>query len=87
MCLPPCPPRVHGLVQGQFKHLFVQEYQGIHIERRGRDLKDDLAWQPVMSVEAQQDSVSQLLQAYDALTLQALTGSTYVVDAINALGS
>jgi len=28
-----------------------------------------------------------ILQAYDALTLQALTGYTYVVDAINALGS
>ena len=40
-----------------------------------------------MSVEAQQDYVSQLLQAYDALTLQALTGYTYLVEAINALGS
>jgi putative transposase len=57
------------------------------IERLWRDLKDDLAWQHCISVEAQQDSVSQRLQAYDALTLQALTGYTYIVDAINALGS
>jgi transposase len=57
------------------------------MERLWRDLKDDLAWQHFMSVEAQQEYVSQLLQAYDALTLQALTGYTYVVDAINALGS
>jgi transposase len=57
------------------------------IERLWRDLQDALAWQHFMSVEAQQDDVSQLLQAYDALTLHALTGYTYVVDAINALGS
>ena len=55
------------------------------IERLWRDLKDDLAWQQFISVEAQQDYVGQLLQAYDALTLQALTGYTYLVDAINAL--
>ena len=57
------------------------------IERLWRDLKDDLAWQQCMRMEAQQDYVSQLLQAYDALTLQALTGYTDLVEAINALGS
>jgi transposase len=56
------------------------------IERLWRDLKDDLAWQPCISVDAQQEYVGQLLRAYDALTLQVLTGGTYVVDAINALG-
>jgi putative transposase len=55
------------------------------IERLWRDLKDDLAWQQFMSVEAQQDDVGQLLQAYDAPTLQALTGYAYLVEAINAL--
>jgi transposase len=57
------------------------------IERLWRDLKDDLAWQQFTSVEAQQDYVGQLLQAYDAVTLQTLTGYTYLVEAINALGS
>ena len=38
-----------------------------------------------MSVEAQQDDVGQLLQAYDALTRQALTGYPYLVEAMNAL--
>jgi transposase len=57
------------------------------IERLWRDLKDYLAWQHFVSVEAQQNYVSQLLQTYDALTLQALTSYTSVVDAINALGS
>jgi transposase len=55
------------------------------IERLWRDLKDELAWQQFISVEAQQDHVSQLLQAYDAPTLQALTGYAYLVEAINAL--
>jgi transposase len=55
------------------------------IERLWRDLKDDLAWQQFISVEAQQDYVGQLLQAYDAPTLQALTGYAYLVEAINAL--
>jgi DDE superfamily endonuclease len=38
------------------------------LERVGRDLKDDLAWQPFMTVDAQQDDVAQRLQAYDAPT-------------------
>lgn len=55
------------------------------IERVWRDLKDDLAWQQFLTVDAQQDEVSQLLRAYDASTLQSLTGYTYLVDAIYAL--
>jgi transposase len=57
------------------------------IERVWRDLKDDLAWQQFLSVDAQQDYVAQLLRAYDAPTLQALTGYAYLVAAINALVS
>jgi transposase len=57
------------------------------IERVWRDLKDDLAWQQFPNLEAQQDYVGQLLRAYDARTLQSLTGSAYLVDAINALAS
>ena len=57
------------------------------IERLWRDLKDDLAWQQFISVDVQQDYVGQLLRAYDAPTLQSLTGYTYLVEAINALCS
>ncbi len=55
------------------------------IERLWRDLKDDLAWQQFVDLDAQQRYVAELLQAYDALTLQALTGYTYLVEAIHAL--
>jgi transposase len=55
------------------------------IERVWRDLKDDLAWQQFINVDAQQDDVGQLLRAYDALTLQSLTSDAYLLDAINAL--
>jgi transposase len=57
------------------------------IERLWRDLKDDLAWQQFPNLEARQDYVGQLLRAYDARTLQSLTGYAYLVDAINALAS
>lgn len=57
------------------------------IERVWRDLKDDLAWQQFHNLDAQQVYVADLLQAYDAPTLQALTGYAYLVEAINALGS
>jgi transposase len=57
------------------------------IERVWRDLKDDLAWQQFTTVDAQQDDVAQLLRAYDAPTLQSLTGYAYLVGAINALSS
>jgi transposase len=55
------------------------------IERVWRDLKDDLAWEQFADLTAQLHHVGHLLQAYDAPTLQALTGYRYLVDAINAL--
>jgi transposase len=57
------------------------------IERRWRDLTDDLAWQQFVDLDAQQHYVADLLPAYDALTLQALTGYTDLVEAIHALCS
>jgi DDE superfamily endonuclease len=45
------------------------------IERLWRALKDDWAWQQLISVEVPPDDVSRLLQAYDALTLPARTGN------------
>jgi putative transposase len=54
------------------------------IERVWRDLKDDLAWQQFTDLDAQQGYVGDLLRAYDAPTLRALTGYTYLVEAINA---
>jgi hypothetical protein len=53
-------------------------------ERRWRDVKDDLAWPPGISVEAPPDSVRQRLQADDAPTRQALPGDTSLLEAINA---
>ena len=57
------------------------------IERVWRDLKDALAWLQFPTLEAQQDYVAALLRAYEAATLQALTGYTYLVEAIHALAS
>jgi transposase len=57
------------------------------IERVWRDLTDELAWRQCTDLEAQPASVGDLLQAYDAPTLQALTGYAYVVEAIHALCS
>jgi transposase len=57
------------------------------IERVWRDLKDALAWLHFANLEAQQDYLATLLQAYKAATLQALTGYPYLVEAIHALGS
>jgi hypothetical protein len=57
------------------------------IARVWRDLKDDLAWQQCPSVDAPQDHVSPLWQAYDAPRLPSLTGDAYLVAAIHALGS
>jgi transposase len=57
------------------------------IERVWRNLKDVLAWLQFPNLDAQQDYVGQLLQAYEASTLQSLTGYTYLVEAINALTS
>jgi hypothetical protein len=57
------------------------------MERVRRDLKDDLAWQQFTDLNAQQISVGDLVQAYEAPTLQALTDYAYLVEAINALGT
>jgi DDE superfamily endonuclease len=57
------------------------------IERVWRDVKDDLAWQQFVDLAAQQVYVGDLLQAYNASTLQALTGYAYLLEAINALES
>jgi hypothetical protein len=55
------------------------------IERVWRDVKDDSAWRQFPELDAQQVYVGDLLQAYDASTLQALTGFAYLLEAINAL--
>jgi transposase len=55
------------------------------MERVWRDLKDALAWLQFPTLDAQQDHVAALLQAYEAATLQSLTGYTYLVKAIHAL--
>jgi transposase len=56
------------------------------IERVWRDLKEALAWLQFPNLDAQQDSIATLLRGYQDVTLQALTGYTYRVDAIHALG-
>jgi transposase len=55
------------------------------IERVWRDLKDALAWLRFPTLEVQQDYLAHLLQGYEAATLQALTGYTYLMEAIHAL--
>lgn len=55
------------------------------IERVWRDLKDALAWLQFPTLDVQQDSLATLLQGYAAATRQALTGYTYLVEAIHAL--
>ena len=57
------------------------------IERLWRELKDDLAWLQCPTLDAQQVYRGDLLQAYEAPALQALTGYAYLVEAIHALGS
>lgn len=57
------------------------------IERVWPDLKEARAWLHLPTLEAQQDSLAMLLQAYEAATRQALTSDTYVVEAIHALHS
>ena len=57
------------------------------IARVWRDLKDALAWLQFTDLETQQVYVGDLLQAYAASALQALTGYAYLVEAINALSS
>jgi transposase len=55
------------------------------IERLWRDLKDALAWLQFPTLDGPQDYLATLLRAYEAATLQALTGYTYLVEAIYAL--
>ena len=55
------------------------------IKRVWRDVKDDLAWQQFTDLDAQQNSLSTLLRAYAADTLQSLTSYPYLVEAIYAL--
>ena len=55
------------------------------IERVWRDLKDALAWLQFPTLGVQQDYVAMLLRGYEAITLQALTGYPYLVEAIYAL--
>jgi transposase len=55
------------------------------IERVWRDLKDALAWLQFPTLEVQQDYLTHLLRAYEAATLQALTGDAYLIEAIHAL--
>jgi transposase len=55
------------------------------IERVWRDLKDALAWLHFAHLEGQQDYVARLLGAYEVVTLQTLTGYTYLIEAIHAL--
>jgi transposase len=57
------------------------------IERVWRDVKDTLAWRQCVDLEAPPLYVGDLWQAYQASTLQALTGEAYVWEAINALES
>jgi hypothetical protein len=55
------------------------------MERVWRDRTDDVAWLHVASLETPHDDLATLLQMYEAATLQALTGYTYLVEAIHAL--
>jgi hypothetical protein len=55
------------------------------IERVWRDLKDDMAWRQCADLNAPQDYLGHLLQAYEAATLQSLAGYPYLVEAIHAL--
>jgi hypothetical protein len=55
------------------------------IERVRRDLKDVLAWRQFPTLEVPQDYIAHLLRGDEATTLQALTGDTYLLEAIHAL--
>ncbi len=57
------------------------------IERVWRDLKDEVAWRSFTDVAALQRYVADMLDTYDAATLQSLTGYSYVVEAVNALSA
>jgi hypothetical protein len=53
--------------------------------RGWRNRKDARAWRQFTTLDAPQDAMSDLLQAYEASPLPSLTSSTYLVEAIHAL--
>ena len=55
------------------------------IERVWRELKAALGWRQFPTLDVQHDYLATLLRGYEAVTLQALTGDTYLVEAIHAL--
>jgi hypothetical protein len=57
------------------------------MERVWPDLKDKVAWQPFVDLSAPQDYLNPLLWAYEATTLQSLTGYPDLAEAIHALGA
>ena len=54
-------------------------------ERIWRQLKDELAWTCCTDLTALQARVVDLVQAWDAATLQTLTAYPFIMDAINAV--
>jgi hypothetical protein len=54
-------------------------------ERVWEDLKTDLAWENYPSLHALQAHIVQLVEAYDAPTLQSLTAYPYFMQAVNGL--
>jgi hypothetical protein len=55
------------------------------LARVWRDRKEALAWLPFAPRDGQHDDVAELLRTYANTTLQALTGSTSLVEAMHAL--
>lgn len=56
------------------------------VERVWQDLKQDLAWNCFETLAALQARIVDLVQAYDAATLQSLTAYPYLMRALNAVG-
>ena len=54
-------------------------------ERVWEALKSDLAWERFASLQALQDQIVRLVEAYDAPTLHSLTAYPYFMNAVNAL--
>ena len=55
------------------------------MERVGRELNDELAWEPGAELAAPRHGVGERLQADDVPTRPALTGDRDWLDALNAL--
>jgi transposase len=77
----------HLLLPANVRLVFLPPYcpELNPIERVWRDLKDALAWLQFPNLDVQQDYIANLLRGYQAPTLQALTGYTYLSEAIHAL--